>query len=154
MKKRLLFTTALAATFFLTGCGNGKAVLEYKYEDSNVPGTKYEIKLYEDKTLKVNETPHCNYEKCKDKTEKRTTSVSDEVYNTILEVTKNSYDKEILSQALSALSKGKDIMASIEDDGKDNWEKLYGKEDGNKDGRLSYREHGEYLLNTLTKEEG
>ena len=154
MKKKLLFTTAIATTLFLTGCGNGKAVLEFKYEDSNVPGTKYEIKLYENKTLKVNETPHCNYEKCKDKTEKRTINVSKDEYNTIVEVTKNDYSKEILSQALSAISKDKKIMASIEKDGKENWAKLYQNEDKNNDGRLSYKEHGDYLLESLTKEEG
>lgn len=154
MKKRLLFTAALATTLFLTGCGNGKAVLEYKYEDSNVPGTKYEIKLYENKTLKVNETPHCNYEKCKDKTEKHTISISNDEYNTIIEVIKKDYSKEIMSQALSAISKDKDILASIEKDGKDNWASLYQKEDSNNDGRLSYKEHGDYLLNSLTEEEG
>ena len=153
MKKKLLFIAALSTTIFLTGCGNGKPVLEYKYEDSNVPGTNYEIKLYENMTLKVNETPHCNYEKCKDKTEKRTISISEDEYNTIIEVTKEDYSKEILSQALSAISKDKKIMASIEKDGKDNWAKLYQKEDTNNDGRLSYKEHGDYLLNTLTKGE-
>lgn len=154
MRKKLLFTTAFATAFLLTGCGNGKAVLEYKYEDNNVPGTKYEVKLYENKKLAVNETKHCNYEKCKDKTEKRTISISDEEYKIINEVTNNDYSKEVLSQALASITKGDDIMASLEKDGKDNWAKLYQNEDSNKDGRLSYREHGDYLLESLTKEEG
>lgn len=154
MKKQLGIVAGLSLAFLLTGCNNGKTVLEYKYEDNNVPGTKYEVTLYDSKKLMIKETKHCNYENCKDKTEKKNIELNDEEYNKVVQITKNSeYKKELLSLALSSISEGEKEKASLKKDGKENWKNLYKEEDANEDNILTFREYGNSLLDTIISEE-
>ncbi len=154
MKKQFGIVAGLSLALLLTGCNNGKTVLEYKYEDNNVPGTKYEVALYDSKKLIVKETKHCNYEKCKDKTEKKKIELNEEEYNKVLQITENSeYKKELLSQALSSISEGEKEKASLKKDGTENWEKLYKEDDTNEDNILTFREYGNNLLDTIISEE-
>ncbi|MBQ8131783.1 MAG: hypothetical protein IJ193_04770 [Bacilli bacterium] len=153
MKKYYGLAAGLAMTFLLTGCGNGTPVLEYKYEDNNVPGTKYEISLYENNRLVVKETKHCNYENCKDKKETHKTELTKEEYDKVIEVTKKeNYSKEELSISLSSIVRDKEVKASLEKDGEANWNVLYKDYDTDNDKILTYREYGNSLLDRIVEE--
>lgn len=128
-------------------------ILEYEYYDNYVPGASYVIKIdYENSSLYVKKTSFCSTVGCKPFTDEKNGKLTNEEIELIKKIiSKEDYNKDYLSHALSNIVYGDDIMKRKEDD-QQYWNDSYSKYDINNDGIVTYREFGDVFLEQILSE--
>lgn len=133
----------------VNGINSNKIILEYTYSDEGTATTKYEIKLKNNKELYVKEISNCVVVNCESKTKENKIKINDSEKEKISKIiSKDNYDKKILSTALSAIVRNSEVMAKKEAYAS-TWDITYKDADKDSDGVVTYREFGDSFLDII-----
>lgn len=133
----------------------------FHVEENSIPGGSHDVWIdFSQKTLKVKSTRYCSAEDCDSISSEYETVITDEEITKIKKViskvdfseeTKDAKVKDYFAGALSEIARDDGVMATREESG-EYYDSLYGDDDLNKDGIVTYREAGTNYLDAIIAE--
>lgn len=131
--------------------------ISFRVRDDSIPGGLYDIDInFSEKKLKVKKTRFCSAVDCDSITSEQEITMTDEEAAKIKKIIakiniededKDKQNKLYFATALSEIVAGDSVISTREES--DYYDSLYGGEDLNKDGILTYRESGNSYLDII-----